>query len=230
MLTPVGRPVKVHDTTACDDWCMRRRYTLRVRAEREAATRRRIVEAAVELHRTRGPAETTLSAVADLAGVTRHTLYRHFPTEAVLLQACREHLFATQPPPDFAVVAEIEDLPSRVRHGLTALYRYYAAHAQLIGHVLRDADRVPVGEGFRRLRVDATAALLAGEAPARREPAAAALLAADFAVWRALTEGAGLSLEEAVELMVGFVVATLGATAPRATSGPPVRCRRSAGR
>jgi Bacterial regulatory proteins, tetR family len=54
-----------------------------------AATRQRITEVAIELHGTVGPARTTLSAVAKQAGVQRHTVYRHFPTEADLFDACR---------------------------------------------------------------------------------------------------------------------------------------------
>ncbi len=65
-----------------------------------AETRLRITEAAVELHGTIGPARTTLSAVAERAGVQRHTVYRHFPTEADLFAACSGHYFTANPWPD----------------------------------------------------------------------------------------------------------------------------------
>ena len=46
-----------------------RRYQLRKRADAMEATRRRITEAALELHGTIGPARTTMTAVAERAGV-----------------------------------------------------------------------------------------------------------------------------------------------------------------
>ena len=52
----------------------RRKYTKRRRAEGELETRQRITEAAVALHGTIGPARTTISAVADRAGVQRATV------------------------------------------------------------------------------------------------------------------------------------------------------------
>ena len=65
----------------------RRKYEKKRRAELEADTRRRITETAVELHGTVGPARTSISAVAERAGVRRSTLYRHFPDEAALFDA-----------------------------------------------------------------------------------------------------------------------------------------------
>ena len=67
---------------------MTRSYTLKRRAEQQADTRRRIVEAAVGLHGTIGPAQTSLSMIAERAGVQRHTLYAHFPDERSLFVAC----------------------------------------------------------------------------------------------------------------------------------------------
>jgi Bacterial regulatory proteins, tetR family len=46
----------------------KRKYEMKKRAERQRQTRRRIVEATVELHRTRGPANTTISEIAQRAG------------------------------------------------------------------------------------------------------------------------------------------------------------------
>src|SRR3954467_12649660 len=77
----------------------KRKYELKKRAEAMADTRQRITEAALELHGTIGPARTTVSAVAERAGVQRHTLYRHFPTEADLFGACSAHYAAANPLP-----------------------------------------------------------------------------------------------------------------------------------
>jgi AcrR family transcriptional regulator len=88
---------------------MPRKYDLGRRADSQAQTRRRITEAAVELHATVGPARTTISAIAERAGVQRLTVYRHFPTEQELFAACSAHWLAGSPPPDPAPWREIED-------------------------------------------------------------------------------------------------------------------------
>jgi AcrR family transcriptional regulator len=74
-----------------------RTYTLKRRAEQQAETRQRIVEAAVELHSSIGPAATTVSMVAERAGVQRHTYYAHFPDERSLAMACSGLALARDP-------------------------------------------------------------------------------------------------------------------------------------
>src|SRR3954453_10332472 len=77
-----------------------RTYELKRRAERQEETRQRIVDAAVELHSTLGPSRTTVQAIAEKAGVTRPTVYAHFPDERSLFRACSGHVAETTPPPD----------------------------------------------------------------------------------------------------------------------------------
>src|SRR5437763_4262591 len=102
-----------------------RKYELKQRAERQQETRRRIVEAAIELHRTKGPARTTLSDIARLAGVQRHTLYRHFPDERSLFMACSGRFTESNPGPDPAAWLRIAEPERRLRRGLDDLYDYY---------------------------------------------------------------------------------------------------------
>ena len=78
----------------------RGKYNLKARAERYQKTRQRIVEAAVELHRTAGPARTTITDIAKRAGVERQTVYNHFPDELSLFKACSAHNRSLNPPPD----------------------------------------------------------------------------------------------------------------------------------
>ena len=80
----------------------KRKYELKQRAAEMAETRRRIIEAAIELHGSVGPARTTMTAVAERAGVERRTLYRHFATDAELFEACSNDWFAANPRPDVA--------------------------------------------------------------------------------------------------------------------------------
>lgn len=180
-----------------------RPYTLRRRADNQAATRRRIVEATVSLHRSEGPARTTISAIAKLAGVQRHTVYRHFPEESALFKACAGHFLAAHPPPDVGSWAMVEDPQKRLRVGLEELYAYYAANAEMIANVLRDSALVPVGTGFRALHSAATAALAPQSRPRSHSPdfATAVRVATDFRTWQVLSSGSDLSPGQGAELM-----------------------------
>src|SRR5688572_23768298 len=99
----------------------KRRYTKKRRAEREAETRRHITETAVELHRTLGPARTSISAIAERAGVRRSTVYRHFPDEATLFAACSSHWEHANPLPDLAAWEAITAPDERLRTALDEL-------------------------------------------------------------------------------------------------------------
>src|SRR6187549_1558951 len=99
---------------------MARTYTLKRRAEQQAETRKRIVEAAVELHGSIGPAATTISMVAERAGVQRHTFYAHFPDEWSLLLACSGLALERDPLPDAAPWRAIADPAERLSVGLRA--------------------------------------------------------------------------------------------------------------
>src|SRR5712691_6897269 len=113
------------DTSVCNNFPMARKYEQKRRADKQAETRRRIVEAAIELHRTKGPGRTTLSDVARLAGVQRHTLYRHFPDERELSLACSGLYMEINRPPDASSWHAIADRDERLRHGLDVLYDWF---------------------------------------------------------------------------------------------------------
>lgn len=187
---------------------MTRRYELKQRAERQAETRRRIVEAAIELHRTKGPARTTVSDVARLAEVQRHTVYRHFPNEWELGLACSGLHMAQNPPPDAAAWGDSSDLDERRRRGLGELYAWFARNEDIFGNVLRDAELDPAtrelfelraGDALSRIR----ASLAEGLPP---EPRFQALvdLALDFHAWRRLARS-GLSPHEAAAAMAAVL-------------------------
>src|ERR1044072_2010296 len=113
----------------------KRRYELKERAVRQAETRRRIVDAAVALHREVGPARTTVAEIARRAGVGRVTVYNHFPDDVALLGACSAPWVADTPPPDPGAWAEIENPARRVREALAELYAYYRANEAMLTNV-----------------------------------------------------------------------------------------------
>ena len=118
----------------------KRKYVLKKRAEQMGETRLRITEAAIELHGTVGPSRTTLSAVAERAGVERRTLYRHFPNEEELFAACSTHYFSANPWPDLGNWRAIRDPQQRLEQALDELYAYYERTESMFTNVLRDAE------------------------------------------------------------------------------------------
>ena len=114
------------------------------RAELEEQTRRRITESTVELHEEVGPAHTSISAIADRAGVRRSTVYRHFPTEEALFAACSSHWRAANPPPDPGAWSAIDDPAERTRTALHELYAFYGRTEPMYTSLLRDEPLVPV--------------------------------------------------------------------------------------
>lgn len=189
-----------------------RRYRKRRRAEHEAETRRRITEAAVKLHGTVGPAKTTVSGIAREAGVQRATVYRHFPDEEAIYEACTSHYNGLHPPPDLERWAGLADPEERLRVALREVYAFYAETQQMLESTGRDIDRVPAvrraAAAMGAYLEEARSALLRGRRERGRAQArvsAAIGHALAFPTWRSLVREQGLGDEEAVELMVSLL-------------------------
>lgn len=186
----------------------KRPYKMKRRAELEAQTRRRITESAVELHGTLGPARTSISAVAEHAGVPRSTVYRHFPDEEALFGACSAHWAAENPPPDVSRWERIADPDERLRVALGELYSYYRRAGGMLDKLLRDEQAVPIVADlfapFHQLMAAIAEVLMRGRGlrgKARSRVRAAIGHAISFRTWRQLTAEQGLADDEAVELM-----------------------------
>jgi AcrR family transcriptional regulator len=181
-----------------------RSYTLKKRAEQQAETRRRIVEAAVDLHGTVGPAQTTFSMVAERAGVQRHTLYAHFPDERSLLAACSGLHAEREPLPDANAWRTIESRAERLRTGLTEIYAWYERNASLVACVLRDAEyHVPTREAAHKSfgpHMARFGDVLGAKLNAKQR--AMLHLALSFYTWRMLTRDSGMKQAAAVNAMV----------------------------
>lgn len=121
---------------------VRRKYRQKRRAEQQEQTRARIVQATMELHEELGPARTTISAIAERAGVERLTVYRHFPDDRELFKACSGRFLELHPPPDAANWGDADAPQERARSALLAFYRYYRRTAAMWRNVYRDIDLV----------------------------------------------------------------------------------------
>jgi AcrR family transcriptional regulator len=174
----------------------------------------------VQLHGTVGPARTTVSEIAKIAGVRRATVYNHFPTDLDLLTACSSHWFAENPPPDPEPWAQIPDPARRAGTALGAMYRYYESGREMLENVLRDATLVPALEQILRLKwepmlegivdilaegwittdADARPKRRAGDAEIR----ASIKVALNFFTWQTLA-ASGLSAESAARLASSWI-------------------------
>jgi AcrR family transcriptional regulator len=196
----------------------KRPYELKARAQRQEETRRRIVDATVALHEEVGPARTTVAEIARRAGVTRLTVYNHFPEDAELFAACQGEFMSRHPLPDLAPAFALEDPCDRVRAVLGGLYAGYRAREPMTRKVLRDRSAIPALDELMARTADVQMAGLADalaggfgieDGPRATRLRAVAALALDFWTWSRLT-AEGLDDAEAAELMAGLVEAARG--------------------
>lgn len=184
-----------------------RPYRMVRRAELVDETRQRITEAAVRLHTTVGPAHTSISAVAEEAGVTRLTVYRHFADLDTLFQACRAHWLAQKPPPDARAWVAIPDLEARARRAFGELYAWYREHGDELFPIARDAAALPLSAQQARAAENRALgdALVAGffadDADGRTLRAVARHLV-EFWTWRSLAVLQGLDDRVTVDVAV----------------------------
>jgi AcrR family transcriptional regulator len=190
----------------------KRPYRMKRRAELEAQTRLRITESAVALHEELGPAHTSISAIAERAGVRRSTVYRHFPEEEALFAACSSHWRAANPPPSPSTWSSIGDPAERTRAALRELYAFYDRTESMYTSLLRDEPLVPAVQrrlrDFHRYLRSVQDELVAGRGlRGRRGQHVRAAIghALAFPTWRSLTHEQGLGHDDAVELMCRLV-------------------------
>jgi AcrR family transcriptional regulator len=196
----------------------KRKYELKERARRQEETRRRITEATVGLHESVGPAHTQISEIARLAGVERLTVYKHFPDQSSLFEACSAHWRAGHPPPDPEPWSAISDPRLRMRTALEAVYAYFGKNERMLTNIIRDAESIPV---LRQALESGSLAYLAGirelvvggwRVRGRRRERVATLvaLALNFHTWAFLTHQEGMANDEAADLMVSLVDCAAG--------------------
>jgi len=189
----------------------KRAYVMKARGEQTAETRARIVGAAVALHEEMGPGRTTISAIAERAGVERLTVYRHFPDENAILSACSSRWLELNPPPDPTLWRDFADPAARTRRAVGEFHAYFAAAERMLTKVYRDADDLPflrgIVDGFdAHLRASADTLAEGWPAPKAHRDALRTVLrhALTFATWRSL-EADGVAPKAKVELLLVWV-------------------------
>jgi AcrR family transcriptional regulator len=209
-----GACVNIEETGMSDQ---KRSYRMKKRAELEAQTRLRITESAVALHEQLGPARTSISAIAERAGVRRSTVYRHFPDEEALFAACSSHWRAANPPPDPGGWAAIADPAERTATALRELYAFYGRTHGMYESLLRDEAHVPVVQrrlrdfhGYLRAVEDVLMAGRAARGNAARRTRAAIGHAVAFSSWQSLAKEQQLASDDAAALMCALVESAAG--------------------
>jgi AcrR family transcriptional regulator len=181
----------------------KRPYRKKRRAELEEQTRLRITEAAVALHGSVGPSRTSVSAIAEEAGVPRSTVYRHFPDEEAIFTACSTHWREANPAPDLAAWAAIDDPDERLRTALRELYAFYRRTQAMFDNLHRDEALVPTVQrtfaAFRGYLEAARETLAGGRTPRRVRAAVGHALA--YPTWRSLVVEQGLDDRSAADMM-----------------------------
>ncbi len=183
---------------------MSRRYELKRRAERQEETRRRIVEAAVDLHGSIGMAQATVTRIAEQAGVGRQTFYRHFPDEMALIQACSGLYWERNPFPDLEPWRAVEDPGERLRLGLGESYAFHRRTEAMMNHAFAEARDSPVMESYHDHWKGAADLLVSAWNVRGRQRSllrAAIGHAIVFPTWHSLIRDQGLTDSQAVELM-----------------------------
>lgn len=189
-----------------------RTYTKTRRAEKEAETRQRIAAATLDLHREVGVAQTTISMIAERAGVQRHTVYAHFPDERALLMACSGLHMEREPLPAPEAWQGVNDPEERLRQALGALYAWFARNEALTAAFHRDAEQHALLREINDLRLGPSlAAFHDSLSGGLGEKGKAALqLAMSFYTWRTLARDAGMAPAAAVDLMVRTILGADG--------------------
>ena len=198
----------------------KRKYEQRLRAEKQAETRRKIVEATVMFHQTVGPSRTRVVDICRKAGVQRATFYRIFPDELSLFKECRAFVAEESPLPDPNTCAHMEDPVRRLRSGLASAYEYYRKHEQAMAVIIRDSEIMPAGGAFFQYQDQLRHVMAAAwKAQGKRKARilAACGHAADFQAWRSLARKQGLDDRDVIDAMVTLVVAA--AAGPSARTG-----------
>jgi AcrR family transcriptional regulator len=188
---------------------MPRKYRLNARAKKQEGTRQRIIEAIARLHAQVGPAATTVSAIAEVAGVERLTVYRHFPTNASMFQACGAHWRTLHPRPDTEAWLKVADPTERLTIALLQLYQFYDETEHMSANILRDEQVLPElaavanFHGWLMMATDRICEAWAEEDRPRTRPAVR--LAIDFNTWQLLVRRMGLDPGSATTLVCKMV-------------------------
>jgi AcrR family transcriptional regulator len=169
-----------------------RKYDMTRRASAAAQTRRRIVDAALELHGEQGIAATSWDDIAVRAGVGVGTVYRHFPSLDELVPACgevtRQVVAAPDPESARSLFAGVDDPKERIERLAREAFAIYERGAPQLRAIRNEPDVHPdVAEAGHQVEASLAALVDAALEPFAATPADRAIVRAmvDLNTWDA---------------------------------------------
>jgi AcrR family transcriptional regulator len=181
------------------------------RAAANAATRKRIVDAAIALHGEKGVLGTSWPDIARRADVALGTVYRHFPSLDHLVPACTSENALRTRPPGPGILAGLTRPQERISQFVQELFAFYSRTAPWTPRANVDRQQLPVLDTILTRREAALKGLVEetlGPLRRRRHALDGALALTDFGVWRSLTHS-GLSTDAAARLIAEVLVSWL---------------------
>lgn len=187
------------------------------RADAVSETRQRLVEAAKSLHAERGVLPTGWDDIAERAGVSVATVYRHFPSLAELIPACARSVFDIIAPPALDEAGKKfsgDSAQDRLEEFVRASCQCYGKGRGWLHAAHRERDFVPELDAALRILDQSLEVLIAAAAGRRlsRVESRSLFALCDFPFWRSLVAG-GLpdrDVEEEIVRLVRLRVEALG--------------------
>jgi AcrR family transcriptional regulator len=205
-----------------------RAYNSETRQQQQEQLKQRIAEAAARLHAERGVLATSYAEIAQAAGVSLPTMYKHFPELGHLVRACSGHVTAQAPafPTDeILAAADLRTAAQLLVDATDRLHAYFEPWKSW-----REANRIPViaqsDELQRGRMVQLCEALMSrhGIDGPHREKAALWESLLDFELWHRLVRVHGLPRAAVRAHLHSLVLAVSG---PQPTNPQPRPERRS---
>lgn len=205
-----------------------RAYDNRTRLQQQAQLKDSIAAAAAELHAEKGALATSYAEIAQRAGVSLPTVYKHFPSQSQLIAACTGHVAAQAPQLPAGQILQAPTLAAAAQALVEAMDRMHAHFEPW--QAWREHRLIPALGELAAHRREQLTALIAqvlaqhavGEA---RELAAVWETLLNFELWHRLVREHKLPRAAARRILIHLLLAACG---PRRAAFQPTRPKRKA--
>lgn len=201
-----------------------RAYNNETRQQQQEALKQRIAEATARLHAERGVLATSYADIAQAAGISLPTMYKHFPDLGQLVRACSGHVASLAPAFPADAILAAADLAAAVRLLVDAMDQQHAHFEPWV--VWREANRIPViaeaAAARRRETVRLCEATLARHAAPGPHAEIAALWESllDFELWHRLVRVHRLPRAAVRDRLLSLLLAVTGPQPATASKRP----------
>jgi AcrR family transcriptional regulator len=204
-----------------------RAYNNESRQRQQAQLKARIASAAAELHAQQGALATSYAEVAERAGVSVPTVYKHYPDLDQLVRGCTAHVASVAPAIPVEAILGAPTLQAAIEGLVDATMGVHAHFEPWV--VWREHGRIPalaqLYAANRQRAIQLCAAVLDrhGVDGDRRELAAVMESLLHFELWHRLTRVHKLSRAAVRRRLVQLLMAALGQRPATSIPRPPQR-------